>query len=66
MADWCIAYHSLEDRLVKTFIRDGGFRGHQSWLYGRRNLPFKRVQKMQAPTEEEISDNPRHEVLKCE
>lgn len=56
----CIAYHSLEDRLVKTFIRDGGFSGPpEADLYGRRNLPFKRVQKMQAPTEEEISDNPR-------
>ena len=56
----CIAYHSLEDRLVKTFIRDGGFSGPpDADLYGRRNLPFKRVQKMQVPTEEEISDNPR-------
>lgn len=56
----CIAYHSLEDRLVKTFIRDGGFSGPpETDLYGRRNLPFKRVQKMQVPTEEEISDNPR-------
>ena len=56
----CIAYHSLEDRLVKTFIRDGGFSGSpEADLYGRRNLPFKRVQKMQVPTEEEISDNPR-------
>ena len=56
----CIAYHSLEDRLVKTFIRDGGFSGPpEADLYGRRNLLFKRVQKMQVPTEEEISDNPR-------
>ncbi len=56
----CIAYHSLEDRLIKTFIRDGGFSGPpEADLYGRRNLPFKRVQKMQVPTEEEISDNPR-------
>lgn len=56
----CIAYHSLEDRLVKTFIRDGGFSGPpEADLYGRRNLPFKRVQKMQVPTEEEICDNPR-------
>ena len=56
----CIAYHSLEDRLVKTFIRDGGFSGPpEADLYGRRNLPFKRVQKMQVPTEEEISENPR-------
>lgn len=56
----CIAYHSLEDRLVKTLIRDGGFSGPpEADLYGRRNLPLKRVQKMQVPTEEEISNNPR-------
>ena len=38
----CISYHSLEDRLVKVFIREGNFAGRAADLYGNRNLPFKR------------------------
>tara|TARA_B100001250_G_scaffold370790_1_gene355178 strand:+ start:30 stop:932 length:903 start_codon:yes stop_codon:yes gene_type:complete len=56
----CISYHSLEDRLVKIFIREGKFLGKaESDLYGNRNLPLKKVGNLQIPSEEEIKENSR-------
>ncbi|MGI9546218.1 MAG: 16S rRNA (cytosine(1402)-N(4))-methyltransferase RsmH [Flavobacteriaceae bacterium] len=55
-----ISYHSLEDRLVKRFIRNGKFEGEaEKDLYGRTELPFKRIGKLIIPGEEEIIKNPR-------
>ncbi|MEN8789862.1 MAG: 16S rRNA (cytosine(1402)-N(4))-methyltransferase RsmH [Flavobacteriaceae bacterium] len=55
-----ISYHSLEDRLVKRFIRSGQFEGEpEKDLYGRVQLPFKRIGKLIVPGTEEIKDNPR-------
>ncbi len=55
-----ISYHSLEDRLVKLFIRDGGFDGApEKDLYGRMDLPFKKIGKLVTPSEEEVVRNPR-------
>lgn len=55
-----ISYHSLEDRLVKRFIRQGKFEGEaeKDW-YGRTQLPFKKIGKLIVPGEEEIKRNPR-------
>ena len=55
-----ISYHSLEDRLVKRFIRDGKFEGEaEKDFYGRVEVPFKKVGKLIVPQENEITRNPR-------
>jgi 16S rRNA (cytosine1402-N4)-methyltransferase len=55
-----ISYHSLEDRLVKRFIRSGKFEGEvEKDFYGNPQVPFKSVGKLVVPSAEEISANPR-------
>jgi len=55
-----ISYHSLEDRLVKHFIRDGKFEGlAEKDFYGNTNVPFKKKGKLITPSDSEIAYNPR-------
>ncbi|MGI9550720.1 MAG: 16S rRNA (cytosine(1402)-N(4))-methyltransferase RsmH [Aurantibacter sp.] len=55
-----ISYHSLEDRLVKNFIRAGKFEGDpEKDFYGNVDVPFRKVGKLIVPSKEEIALNNR-------
>ncbi len=61
-----ISYHSLEDRLVKNFMRSGNFEGRVATdFYGRSQTPFEIVtRKPIIPTDKEIEDNSRSRSAK--
>jgi 16S rRNA (cytosine1402-N4)-methyltransferase len=60
-----ISYHSLEDRLVKRFIRTGMFSGElEKDAFGRSNEPMKKVGKLIIPDAAEIKLNNRSRSAK--
>jgi 16S rRNA (cytosine1402-N4)-methyltransferase len=56
-----ISYHSLEDRLVKNFMKTGNFEGEENKdFYGNIVTPFRIInRKGTTPGEEEVSINNR-------
>ena len=61
-----ISYHSLEDRLVKNFLRSGNFDGRvEKDFYGRAESPFTLLtRKAVTPSPEELDRNPRSRSAK--
>lgn len=61
-----ITYHSLEDRMVKNFMRTGNFDGKvETDLFGRTSAPLKPLtSKPVVPSPEEVDANPRSRSAK--
>ncbi len=61
-----ITYHSLEDRLVKNFVRSGNIEGKvDKDFYGRVNTPLKAVNnRVIVPSDDEVARNPRSRSAK--
>ncbi|WP_289859158.1 16S rRNA (cytosine(1402)-N(4))-methyltransferase RsmH [uncultured Muribaculum sp.] len=61
-----ITYHSLEDRLVKNFMRSGNFDGKiETDFYGRSLAPFRLLtSKPVSPEQDEVDRNPRSRSAK--
>lgn len=55
-----ITYHSLEDRMVKNFMRSGRIDGEaEKDLFGRTEAPLRPLGKAIVPSPEEVERNPR-------
>jgi 16S rRNA (cytosine1402-N4)-methyltransferase len=61
-----IAYHSLEDRLVKNFMRNGNMEGKaEKDFYGNLRTPFRQItRKPMTAGETELAENPRSRSAK--
>ncbi len=61
-----ITYHSLEDRLVKNFMRSGNIEGKvEKDFFGRVNAPLKAVNnRVIVPSDDEVERNPRSRSAK--
>ena len=60
-----LTYHSLEDRLVKNFMRSGNLEGTiEKDFYGNNLSPFEIIEKGRTACAEEVENNPRSRSAK--
>ena len=60
-----ITYHSLEDRIVKNMMKAGNADGKvEQDFFGRINAPYRLINKLTTPSEEELERNPRSRSAK--
>lgn len=60
-----LTYHSLEDRIVKNFLRSGNLEGEiEKDFYGNIQTPFRLIEKGLSASAEEIERNPRSRSAK--
>ena len=60
-----ITYHSLEDRIVKNVMKAGNPEGKvEQDFFGRTNTPYRMVEKLIIPSDEEQQSNPRSRSAK--
>lgn len=60
-----LSYHSLEDRIVKNFLKSGNIEGKvEKDFYGNPMTPFRLIEKGLTPSVEEVARNPRSRSAK--
>ena len=60
-----LTYHSLEDRLVKNFLRSGNLEGTiEKDFYGNALTPFDVIEKGRVASDDEVERNPRSRSAK--
>ena len=60
-----LTYHSLEDRMVKNFMKAGNIEGKvEQDFYGNRLAPLRQLGKVVVPSQKEQEENPRSRSAK--
>ncbi|MBO6144853.1 MAG: 16S rRNA (cytosine(1402)-N(4))-methyltransferase RsmH [Prevotella sp.] len=60
-----LTYHSLEDRIVKNVMKAGNAEGRMEQdFFGRISSPYRSVEKVITPSDEELQRNPRSRSAK--
>ena len=60
-----LTYHSLEDRIVKNVMKAGNAEGRlEQDFFGRISSPYRSVEKVITPSDEELQRNPRSRSAK--